>query len=85
VWFHLAGFQLEVLWQFTQLTVVGMCCAFLPAALLPLWQLVQLVADVNPLWSMPVAGVQAEVLWHVPHAACVTKCPEGLPAVMFPL
>jgi hypothetical protein len=43
------GFQEDVLWQLTQLTVVGMCWAFLPAALLPLWQLVQLVADVKPL------------------------------------
>jgi hypothetical protein len=54
-----------------QLAAVGMCAAVLPAAVPPLWQLEQLVADVNPLWSMPDAGNQAEVLWHVLQAACV--------------
>jgi len=50
-WFHLAGFQPLVLWQLTQLTLVGMCVATLPVAALPLWQLEQFVAAVNRLWS----------------------------------
>ena len=35
-WFHLVGFHDVVLWQLTQFTVVGMCCAFLPEAAEPL-------------------------------------------------
>jgi hypothetical protein len=46
VWFHFVGFQVLVLWQLTQLAVVGMCAASLPAAALPLWQPEQLVAAV---------------------------------------
>jgi hypothetical protein len=51
LWFHLLGRHAVVLWQLTQLTVVGMCCAVLPVAALPLWQLLQLVAAVNRVWS----------------------------------
>jgi hypothetical protein len=51
VWFHLVGFQAEVLWQLTQLTVVGTCVPSFPVAALPLWQLAQLVALVKLLWS----------------------------------
>jgi hypothetical protein len=65
------GFQPVVLWQLMQFTEVGMCVPVFPVAALPLWQLVQLVAEVNPLWSMPVAGNQAAVLWHVLQVACV--------------
>jgi hypothetical protein len=32
----LVGFHDVVLWQLTQFTVVGMCCAFLPEAAEPL-------------------------------------------------
>jgi hypothetical protein len=62
VWFQVVGFQLLVLWQLMQFPLVGRCVAFFPVAPLPLWQLEQLVAEVNPLWSMPVAGTQAVVL-----------------------
>ncbi len=48
-----------------------MCLADLPVAELPLWQLAQLVAIVNWLWSIPVAGSQAVVRWQVPHDAVV--------------
>jgi hypothetical protein len=51
VWFHLAGFQPVTLWQLMQLTDVGMCVAALPTAALPLWHVVQLVAEVNKVWS----------------------------------
>ncbi len=51
VWFHLLGFQPVTLWQLMQLAVVGMCVEVLPAAELPLWQLVQLVALLNRLCS----------------------------------
>ena len=81
----MAGFQAVVLWQLTQFAVVGICAAVLPVAVLPLWQLEQLVELVKLLWSMPVAGVQADVLWQVLHAAWVAMCPEGLPVVVVPL
>ena len=71
LWFQFVGFQAVVAWQLMQLAAVGMCAAVLPAAVPPLWQLEQLVAEVKPLWSMPDAGNQAEVLWHVLQAACV--------------
>ena len=59
------------LWQLKQLTVVGMWLLALPVAVLPLWQVVQLVAVVNVLWST-LAPVQTAVdLWQVSHAAVV--------------
>ena len=51
LWFHLVGFQPLTLWQLMQFTPVGMCVAALPTAALPLWQLAQLVALLNRLWS----------------------------------
>ena len=48
LWFHVLGFHPATVWQLTQFTLVGMCCAVLPVAALPLWQLLQLVADVKP-------------------------------------
>jgi len=45
------GRQALVLWQLAQFTVVGMCELVLPVAALPLWQVEQLVADVNNPWS----------------------------------
>ena len=50
---------------------VGMWAAVLPVAVLPLWQLAQLVALVNPAWSIPDAGSQPEVLWQLPQEAVV--------------
>ena len=50
VWFHLLGFQPLVLWQAMQFVApTGMCAAGLPVALLPLWQLLQLVAALKVL------------------------------------
>jgi len=37
----MAGFQATVVWQAEQLLLVVMCPTFLPDALLPLWQLLQ--------------------------------------------
>jgi hypothetical protein len=51
VWFHLLGFQLLVLWQLTQFTVVGMWVLLFPVAALLLWQVEQLVDALNKLWS----------------------------------
>jgi hypothetical protein len=35
-------------------------------ALVPLWQVVQLLAEVTPLWLKAV-GVQAAVVWQLEH------------------
>jgi hypothetical protein len=43
------GFQPATLWQLTQLAAVEIWVLVLPVALLPLWQLAQLVATVKPL------------------------------------
>jgi hypothetical protein len=65
LWFHLVGFHAVVLWQLTQLTVVGIWVAILPLAALPLWQVVQLVAAVKRLWSgFPPAQVAVD-LWQL--------------------
>jgi hypothetical protein len=73
LWFQLVGFQPLVVWQLVQLSEVLMWLLVFPVAEVPLWQLAQLVADVIPLWSMPLAGNQPEVLWHVPQGAWVTR------------
>jgi hypothetical protein len=39
-----------------------------PVALLPLWQVVQLVAAVTPVWLNDV-GFQAVVAWQLEHCA----------------
>jgi hypothetical protein len=46
-----------------------MCVLFFPVAVVPLWQLAQLV--VIPAWSKPVAGVHAVVLWQLLQSAVV--------------
>ena len=48
--------------------VVGMCVADLPVAMMPLWQLAQLLA--TPAWSN-VAGIHAVVTWQSPHSRVV--------------
>jgi hypothetical protein len=57
------GFQPAVLWQLMQFTEVGMCVAALPTAALPLWHVVQLVAEVNRLWSGLAPTQDAVDLW----------------------
>jgi hypothetical protein len=57
------GFQPLVLWQLAQFTAVGMCVPVLPVAALPLWQLEQLVAEVNAVWSGLDAVQLLVVLW----------------------
>lgn len=68
-----------------QFRLVGIWAAVLPVAVLPLWQLAQLVALVNPAWSMPDAGNHPEVLWQLPQEAVVWMWPDGLPTVVAPL
>ena len=56
-----------------------MCTAGLPVAVLPLWQVEQVVAAVNVLWSTD-APVQTLVdLWQVSHAAVVWIWFDDLP------
>jgi hypothetical protein len=68
VWLKREGFQAAVVWQLMQLVApTGMWFVFLPVAVLPLWQPLQLVAAVNVLWST-LAEDQSEVdLWQVSH------------------
>jgi hypothetical protein len=43
----------------------------LPVAVVPLWQLAQLVAAVNVLWSTPTPAVHELVdLWQLSHTVC---------------
>lgn len=62
-----------MVWQLAQVLMVmgATVCAFAPVvgrpvALVPLWQVVQLVAEVTPLWEKLV-GFQAEVRWQLEH------------------
>ena len=70
VWFHLAGFQPVTLWQLTQFTLVGMWVAALPVAALPLWQLEQLVALLNRLWSGLEPSQVLVDLWQFSQTLC---------------
>ena len=67
----MVGFQPVVAWQLMQFVApTGMWAAGLPVALLPLWQLLQLVATVNVLWST-LAPVQLVVLrWQFSQTVC---------------
>jgi hypothetical protein len=66
VWFHLLGFQLDVVWQLMQLVeATGMWVADLPVALAPLWQLVQFVEALNVLWSTLAVFQLLVLLWQL--------------------
>jgi hypothetical protein len=74
VWFQFVGVQPVTRWQLAQLAAVGMCTAFLPVALVPLWQLVQVVAVVKVLWST-LAPLQVEVvLWQLSQLPVTVAC-----------
>ena len=72
----IATVQLIVLWQVLQSRAVIACCTGLPKAVVPLWQLAQLV--VTPRW-LKVAGNQAIVPWQDPQSCEVWTCAVGLP------
>ena len=61
VWSNLAGVQADVTWQESHPSVVGMCVAGLPAAVVPLWQLAQVPS--TSTWSTLRAGFHAVVVW----------------------
>ena len=64
--------------------VVCRCEPDLPVASAPLWQLEQMVAAVNVLWST-LAPVQRLVLWQETQLAVVGTCVVGLPVAWVPL
>ncbi|RPI32549.1 MAG: hypothetical protein EHM52_00125 [Actinomycetota bacterium] len=49
-----AGFHAEAVWQLSQLVSLAMWAAFLPVAIVPLWQEKQL--PMVCVWSTRVAG-----------------------------
>jgi hypothetical protein len=68
-----------------QLAVVVMWLAVLPVALLPLWQLEQLVAELKVLWSA-LAPLQVLLdLWQLSQPAVVDRWPLFLPVATVPL
>ena len=68
-----------------QFAVVLTWFAVLPVALVPLWQLVHVVAPVNVLWSA-LAPVQIVVdLWQLSQFAVVDRCDAVLPVATVPL
>ena len=67
------------------MAVVVMWLAVLPVALLPLWQLEQLVALVKVLWSA-LAPLQVLLdLWQLSQPAVVDRWPLFLPVATVPL
>ena len=67
------------------MAVVVMWLAVLPVALLPLWQLEQLVAEVKVLWSA-LAPLQVLLdLWQLSQPAVVDRWPLFLPVATVPL
>ena len=71
-----------VAWQSSQVLVVLMCVAFLPVAVVPLWQLKQ--EPVTALWSK-LTLVQLLVVWQVSHWALVLMCVDDFPVAVVPL
>jgi hypothetical protein len=71
-----AGDQaVPIVWQLPQVVLVNgdTVCALVPlagrpVAAVPLWQVVQLSADVTPLWAKEV-GSHAVVTWQLEHWA----------------
>jgi hypothetical protein len=80
VWLNLVGFQPVTAWQLKQFTdaLTGTWVLGLPVAELP-WQLAQLVAEVNPLWST-LAPAHPLVVWQVSQPAVVCRWVADLPA-----
>jgi hypothetical protein len=68
VWFQAEGFHAVTLWQVVQLAApTGMCVEDRPTAVVPLWQLAQLVAEVNVLWSTLAPDQLVVDLWQLSH------------------
>jgi hypothetical protein len=65
VWFHKDGDHAAAVaaWQVMQFADVGMCVLDFPGAVLPLWQVLQLVAVVYTLWSGLLEAHEAVDLW----------------------
>ena len=59
--------------------------ALLPVALVPLWQLVQVVAEVKVLWSALAPSHLLLDLWQLSQAAVVPRWLLLLPLAMVPL
>ena len=71
-------------WQLMQLAVAGIWLVDLPVAAVPLWQLVQLVAAVKPLW-LTLAPTHALTVWQATQLAVVARWLPGLPVARVPL
>jgi hypothetical protein len=71
-----------VAWQASQVVLVKMWPAFLPAAFTPSWHVAQ--PDVMPVW-LKLAGTHASVEWQVPHSAVVGMWFAPLAAALTPL
>ena len=71
------------LWHVSHAAVVATCVAFLPVAVVPLWQLAQV--PVTPVW-LKVTVVQLEVdVWQVSQELDVAMCLTPLPVALLPL
>ena len=71
---NLDGNHEGYLWQVPQFAVVGIWLLFLPVALVPLWQLVQVVAVVNVLWSTFAPLQVVVVLWQLSQLPVTVAC-----------
>ena len=78
----LAGYQLTVVWQLPQSSVVGTCPKDLPNPLSALWQLWQVPA--SPTW-LKRAGRHAIVPWQLLQSRLVGIWLIALPVVTTPL
>ena len=69
----MVGFQVVTLWQLMQFVApTGTWVAFLPLALLPLWQLLHTVAAVKVAWSTLAPSQVVVVRWQFSHTVCPT-------------
>src|SRR5512140_1852943 len=86
VWFHFVGFHCAglTLWQLKQFVpAVGMCVADSPVAVLPLWQLAQLVVALKVLWSTLADDQVVVEVWQLSQAVALAWIAVlGLPAAL---
>ncbi len=81
-WSNRAGTHAAVVWQPSHSSVVWMCVACLPVAVVPSWQPAQ--APRTSAWSTRVTGTQALVTWQASQLPVEAMCCGFLPVALMP-
>ena len=73
------------LWQVSQVALVSKWVLVLPVAVVPLWQLMQLLETVTLTWNLAGSQVLVPLLWQVSQLADVVTWLAVLPLAIVPL